>query len=431
MASLEGANDMVKLGELSKRSYKEQAQYVLNAFWLEFGQNEKEMVWSYCAKMVELDEKHGKAGCELDELKAHQFLEKFEETLTVREMREVLREIDIDTNTRVSLAEYLIFRYKCDWHALVNSIQGNAEEVAKAKQLMAEAQSGVENARTTSESARKAENESARRQREAVAAESRAAEAEKQALAAQNAAPAAERAAGEARADATAAETSLAEARVVAAAAEDVQKAAEMEVQKAVDELAAEEKAYQDRLADMERRSQTGGLVSRNKAKHELAQAKAEDPLPLRRAKITADAALKRAARATDAAAAERAKVEEKLSEARKQRKLAEVAEQKAIAEARAAESAAERASNDARAAESARKIADAALEEAQRRRNAADIALNEANMKLREAEDFLEKAKKTMPQGTLWWLERELSEQKKYMPQSKGGRAGDEYWKK
>ena len=38
-----------------------------------------------------------------------------------------------------------------------------------------------------------------------------------------------------------------------------------------------------------------GGVVSRNKAKNELAQLKAEDPLPLRKARITLEAALKRA----------------------------------------------------------------------------------------------------------------------------------------
>ena len=45
--------------------------------------------------MSELDEKDGKNGSELEELYAHKFLEKHGETLTVRELREVLRKIDI------------------------------------------------------------------------------------------------------------------------------------------------------------------------------------------------------------------------------------------------------------------------------------------------------------------------------------------------
>ena len=43
-------------------------------------------------------------------------------------------------------------------------------------------------------------------------------------------------------------------------------------------------------------------MVSRNKAKNELAQHLGEDPLPLRKAKITAEAAVKRAERAKKAA---------------------------------------------------------------------------------------------------------------------------------
>jgi len=45
------------------------------------------------------------------------------------------------------------------------------------------------------------------------------------------------------------------------------------------------------------------GLVTRNKAKAELAQHLSSDPLPLRRAKITQEAAVKKADRATQAAA--------------------------------------------------------------------------------------------------------------------------------
>ena len=45
--------------------------------------------------MVELDEARGSAGSELDEMNAHRFLESMDETLTVREMRNVLRDIDI------------------------------------------------------------------------------------------------------------------------------------------------------------------------------------------------------------------------------------------------------------------------------------------------------------------------------------------------
>merc|ERR1711862_880366 len=71
-------------------------------------------------------------------------------------------------------------------------------------------------------------------------------------------------------------------------------KAAQEELEAALAEVKAQEDAYNGKIADCERRSEEGGVVSRNKAKAELAQLKAEDPLPLSRA-ITLEAAHKRA----------------------------------------------------------------------------------------------------------------------------------------
>merc|ERR1712225_141917 len=80
-------------------------------------------------------------------------------------------------------------------------------------------------------------------------------------------------------------------------------KQAKAELEAALQELHAEEEAYNKKKADLEKKSQEGGVVSRNKAANELAQLLAEDPLPLRRAKITQEAAVKKAERATQAAA--------------------------------------------------------------------------------------------------------------------------------
>ena len=54
----------------------------------------------------------------------------------------------------------------------------------------------------------------------------------------------------------------------------------------ALAEVRAQEDAYNARTADLTKRSEEGGVVSRGKAKNELAQHLAEDPLPLRRAKV-------------------------------------------------------------------------------------------------------------------------------------------------
>jgi len=92
-------------------------------------------------------------------------------------------------------------------------------------------------------------------------------------------------------------------------------KKAQEEVDAALAEVKAQEEEIRRKTEELKRKSTEGGVVQQNKAKNELAQLLAEDPLPLRRAKITLEAALKRAekARAPFEAATEaaRAKVEE------------------------------------------------------------------------------------------------------------------------
>lgn len=275
---------MDKLKNLSAQTYKQQAIFFLNSTWDHLGEKESENVWSYVSDMVELDEKNGKEGCELEELIAHRFLERRGETLTVREMREVLREIDIDTNKNVSLSEYLIFRYKLDWHPYVNNSLADPEELREAQRLLDAAQA---------------------RMKEAVAVA-------------------------------------------------DAARAAEAEVRATLAELEAQQKAYDDRTEELKQKSETGGLVARNRAKNELEQHLASDPTPLARAKINQGAAVRKAEKA---------------------RKAVEPAEEAAIA------------------------------------------AYNEADAYLKEVASRTGSA-----QGGVWWLQRELHESKKFLPQARGG---------
>jgi len=114
------------------------------------------------------------------------------------------------------------------------------------------------------------------------------------------------------------------------------------ELERAIADLNAQEKAYNQKKDDLTRKSndESQSMVSRNKAKNELAQHLAEDPLPLRRAKLTSEAAFKKAEKA------------------------------------------------------------------------------------LADAQNYLDEVKRTATggKGALWWIERELQEARKYMPQSKGG---------
>uniref|UniRef100_A0A6A7GBQ4 TolA-like protein n=2 Tax=Hirondellea gigas TaxID=1518452 RepID=A0A6A7GBQ4_9CRUS len=321
------SNDMEKLARLSALVYSDQAKWFLNAYFERFDKDMYEKVWDYTNKMVEIDEKRGKEGCELQELYAHRFLEHFGETLTVSEMRKVLRDIDIDNNKNVSLSEFLIFNYKVDWHELVNAAQSdNKEEIDEAVRLVQQAMSSMDIAR-------------------------------------------------EARAAASKAETEAGQAAQAARTAEAAQLKAEAAVKQALAELEAEEKAFSDRKSGLEAKSETGGLVSKNKAKNELQQLLAEDPLPLQRAKINQGATVRAAQKSSKAAA---------------------------------------RASEEAEAA--AQRARDATA--------AADAALQEAVDNFKTAEEFLEevKSKPGSGKGSIWWIERELYEAKKYLPQSKGG---------
>lgn len=100
---------------------------------------------------------------------------------------------------------------------------------------------------------------------------------------------------------------------------EQESKQAKRELEAALAEVKSQEDARNNKTAELQKKTEEGGLVSRNKAKAELAQHLAEvilfvkldrilmnwqDPLPLRRAKITLEAAVKKAEKAAIAAEA-------------------------------------------------------------------------------------------------------------------------------
>jgi len=297
--SLSGSSDQEKLQDLTSRTYKEQAIWFLNAFWHEFAEKEAASIWDWKHKFDELDIAKKAAGHELDELNAHRFLEQINSTMTVRSMRDMLRGAGIDKVHYVPLAHYLIARYKADWHHLVNASQGdNQEEIAKAQRMLEAAQKACRDAEV-------AAREAAQREAEA--------------------------------------------------------KAAKEELERALAELKAQEDAYNNKTAELKRKSEEGTIVQKNKAKNELAQHLGEDPLPLRRAKLNTEAAHRKAERTTAAAIAAR---------------------------------------------------------------EAADAAVDEAKARVDEAEAYLQEVKRKAGsgQGALWWIDRELQEARKYMPQKAGG---------
>jgi len=390
--------DKEKLNQLCNKTYKEQCVWFLNAFWKQHGQKEAENLWQRVHEMADLDTTKKAEGTALDEMMAHRFLEKHHETMTVQTMREKLRSSGAlgpaERPKLVPLTHYLIIKYNVDWKTLVNAPQGNQDEINKASALLEEVNQLFKQAADRA-------NEAAEALRASKAAEAEAVQRE-------NAATAAASEAAEAEAQAKSTEAEAIQKENEALEAERPFKEAQEELNRAIADMKAQEKAYADKTNELKQKSETGGAVQKNKAKAELEIHLKEDPLPLRKAKITTEAA------------------ERKADKLRAPFKAAREAAESARATAEAARVEAERtrqaADEAAQEASSAREAAQQAAEESERASQAADQAVEDARNKVAEAEAFLEEAKKKNPEGAIWWLQKELTEAKKFMPKSRGG---------
>jgi len=253
--------DQEKFSEITGKSHTEQAVWWLNGFWSDGGEKEAETLWTWVHLMIEIElgrpKMYGsrtqeiKEGCDLDEMKAHVFLEKLGETLTVRALRKKLSELDIDNNKKMSLSEYLLAYFKKTPKELILAPQGDSdpEKMKAAQEALKLANNSLQDALAGAEAATKAAQEL----KDAIAA------LEKE--------------------------------------------------EKAFNDL---KKKLEDTVAD-----ESLGVVKKNRAKNELAQLLATDPMPLRKAKLTQGAALKKAEKA-------KKKAEELLEKAKEAFKDAE-----------------------------------------------------------------------------------------------------------
>jgi len=223
------SNPQAKFSELSKLKYKDQAVWFLNGFWGDgVNADVANKVWEYVRKFVELDllgpERKGEAGNEWDQFWSAKFLEDMDTALPSLQRKEALRTIDQDSNGKMSLIEYLVWKYKKGVKETVDAPQGdNVEAIKKAQQAL----------------------------------------------------------------DRVAAQMAECEKKL------DLQKKAKEANDQAVAELRKQEEDYKTKCQTLEAKSkdQNATVVQRNKAANELAQLKGEDPLPLRKAKITQEAA--------------------------------------------------------------------------------------------------------------------------------------------
>jgi hypothetical protein len=101
-------SNLDRFSNAAKRPYVQQAIVFLNAYWNEF-EDKTDDIYEYLQGFKKLD--FADAGCDLDEFYSHKFLETCGETLTALELRNALREIDVNQDHRMSLLEYLIFKY--------------------------------------------------------------------------------------------------------------------------------------------------------------------------------------------------------------------------------------------------------------------------------------------------------------------------------
>jgi len=316
--SLEGKTDAEKLSNLINKNYKDQACWFLNAYWDSFASAEAERIWTWVKKLIQLDIQNKADGSGVDEVNAHRFFESQSETMTVVELREGLRSTGAIGATErpkiVPLTHVLLFKYKdrVNWKTLVNTKGDNTGEIQEAQKLLDHVTAAFVESDKQAQLARTAEEE-ARKQ-------------------------------------------------------EAPFKAAQEELEAAIADVKAQEDSYNNKIADLEKKSNEGSVVQQNKAKNELAQLKQEDPLPLRKAKVTLEAARKKA--------------------------------------------------------EKARAPFEAATKAAEAARAKAEEALEETRKSVDEAEAYLAtvKAKPGTPHGAIWWLERELAEQKSFLPERKGG---------
>jgi len=390
----------------TSKTYKEQAGFYLNAFWEETPDATRELIWTQWKKFLDLDRQQWNAlpkdkraetyseASSLDEFWSHKLLENIGKTLTALEFRAEFKKIDADTDKRMSMLEFLVWEYKQPLKELMSRPQGSdGGEVAKAQELLDQVSAAFAAAQEALDKAKATAADAERKKNAAIESEN----------AAKKAADSAKAAEEEAKKQAAAAAADAAAAKSTA----DAAAAAAAEQQAAVDDLKSQEDAHAAKTKELEAKAEAGG-VSGMKAKNELAQHLAEDPLPLRKAKITATAAAKKTEKAKQVAA-------DAAAAAEKTRLSAEES-------AAAAERSRVEAENAAAAAAAARGQAEEAAEAAAAAQRSAEAAVEEGQKKLEEAEAYLEEQKRKgsgEKKGTFWWMDRELKERKDAMPKS------------
>lgn len=235
------------LKEIGQLPYAKQCAFFINGMWAQGIEKDCAQIYTIYEKFIELDKKK-ENGNELNEFDAHRLLEAFAETLSVKDMRETMKLIDQDFNLHVSAIEYLTFRFGKTVKEVCESPQGDNTEAIEAAQAkldavlsaLADVEAKIEVAKVAVAEATEAHNKAVHE--------------------------------------------------------ENVLAGLQAELKQAVAELERIELEFKTKLTGLEALASDMSLgpVKRNKAANEAEQMKGEDSLPLRKAKITQEAALRK-----------------------------------------------------------------------------------------------------------------------------------------
>ena len=404
---------------LTSKSFISQAKWFMNGFWDDISSN-PEFFWK-CVHLCHTISKNKLKGTELDEFEAHRFLEQLGETLSVAEMREKLRIIDVDFNKHMALIEYFIFKYNKTVKEVVYAPQGGQEEIKKAQSLVELSQASFDEVNRQLENQKAALAEQKSAEEEALSALESAQAKESSARIYADVANAKAIEARENETDALSRKSEAEAAAAVSKQAQDASTSAADEQRQALNDLKILEDSFAAKVAELESKSESGPIVQRGRAKAELEQLKSGDSLPLRRAKINQEAAVRRFGKAQQRATEEAEKSEKASSIAKAAATLASESRLQSEEASKQATQSAHASSLASAAAVSAAHNAQAARLESEKVAEQLEVAFKDCDAKLQEAKHFLVVAK-NMPgsaQGDIWWLNRELDEKMKYLPQS------------
>lgn len=121
-----------KFAEVTALGIADQCKYFLREFVVEFSGQFQEVL-DLSEEFKGYAPEGGKDDVrELDQAQAHLFLEKRGETMTATALRDALKDIDLDSNSKVSFIEYCLFNYKKSLQELFEEKPGNlADLIAK------------------------------------------------------------------------------------------------------------------------------------------------------------------------------------------------------------------------------------------------------------------------------------------------------------